>query len=111
MEILYKAFDGKIFTDEYECEKYEAINYTHMDIYGLTFLDKDDNEIVLGDDPFDDDIYGKAETVIIHNEAEADDLFWLAKECGWIEFEDIDSPGTWKRFVIDDYGVGVWEKQ
>jgi len=116
MTILYKAFDGTIFEDEYKCEEYEN-KLLHPHLENIEFFDKNnflyfinlDNE-----EAFSDDIYNDCWKVNIHNSDEFNDFIWLAKYCGWCEFyEYITKPGVWVRHEFSDSGhyfEGYWEK-
>lgn len=110
MEILYRADDGTIFTDQYECENYEN-TLNHENLYTIEFIDKD-NVLYLIDKNFitDEDVYDGAEAVVIHDKDELKDFQWLAEYCGWYEWYDITEPGTWKRIETEPYHEGKWVK-
>lgn len=110
MKTIYIADDGTTFDDYYECENYEE-SMKHPNLYHITFLDSIGKELNPDEFPkgvFDDLLYQKCEWVIVHDEKEVSDIQWLADYCGWSEFEDITSPGTWKR--EDAVWDGVWSK-
>lgn len=112
MTILYKAFDGMIFEDEYECEDYEN-KICHPLLEDIEFFDENNLSYFINlnnNDPFSDNIYNNCWKVIIHNSCEFNDFIWLAKYCGWCEFyEQITGPGIWERNE-DDFHNGYWKK-
>lgn len=112
MKILYEAFDGTIFKDRDECEKYENTEL-HPNLFTIKFLDENENPYYIRkENIYDDDVYQKAERVEINNENEYKDFAWLVEECGWCEFMDIKTPGLWERTIL--HGVlsdGIWEKR
>ena len=112
MTTLYKAFDGTIFENEWECETYEN-KLIHFHLKDISFYTIDNHEYFIEDD-FSDDIYNNCYKVIIHNSDEFNDFIWLAEYCGWCEFyEQITGPGTWVRHEFSDYYrrfEGYWKK-
>lgn len=107
MIILYKAFDGKIFENEYDCLNYENKQFhpylKNIECYTIN------NVKYSIDNINDDDVYFKAEKVIIHNDNEFNDFIWLAKYNGWCEFyELITKPGIWTRHE-DKMHNGYWK--
>ena len=108
MKVIYIADDGKQFDDPWECEAYEELR-KHPYIYGITFADHGEEYHIVYGNEFEDSIYNYADGILIHNERELVDLQWLADYCGWCEFQQIDSPGIWKRTQIG-FGDGKWEK-
>lgn len=100
MKIIFVADDGTWFDDEYECETYEIkIKLQHNDFDDIEFYDKDNNRIIISN-IFDDNIYNLTYKVIIKSEEQFNDFSFLCRYCGWLEMEDIDSPGIWE--YIDD---------
>lgn len=96
MKILYQSFDGTIFEDETECYCHE-MKQEHSHLKNIVFFNAENQEYKIEDDLFDDDIYQKAEKVIIHNGNELADFVWLIDETGWTEFYQITEVGTWIR--------------
>lgn len=97
MRILYIANDGTEFENEWDCEAYEEAQ-NHPEITNVVFYDKNNCPYKVGSDLFDDDIYNDCEKVLIHDEKEYEAFQWLARECGWCEFQNqIKSPGLWVR--------------
>lgn len=111
MKIIYEAFDGKQFDDEWDCYDYEFIQ-THQDLFNIVFYNKERK-------PYhytsanDDSIYGNCWAILIHNEDEFNALNDLAKDTGWCEFNKdegyITSPGLWYR-EEDELMNPIWKK-
>lgn len=111
MKTIYEADDGIIFDDYYECERYEE-SMKHPNLYYIVFMDSEGEKLDYSDfkyGVFDDLLYQKCEGVIVHDDRDVSDLQWLADYLGWSEFEDITSPGTWKR--KGSVCGGVWLKE
>ena len=81
MRILYESEDGLLFDDENDCYNYEA-SQKHCHLKTIAFFDEAGNQYSVENDIFNDEVYQKAETVIIHDTDELNDLLWLAEECG-----------------------------
>lgn len=107
---LYQAFDGKIFTDEIECENYENV-HLHVSLFNITFYNKQQLSYTLDKrNIYDDSIYNECEQIEIPKES-FEDFQWWVQECGWCEFEQITKPGKWKRTVTEEssiYNEGIW---
>ncbi len=112
MRIVYIADDGTQFDDEWECESYEKC-ITHQAMYGIQFFnnkDRDFYHITKGNE-FSDDIYQRADVVVVHSDEELKCLQWLTDYCGWLEFKMILSTGTWLREPDEFFnGLNVWKK-
>ena len=107
---FYIADDKTIFTDEFECKRYEEY-LKHPTMYDIVFYDRHGIDYQLNEtDPYDDYVYYSAETVILANEDQVQALQYLAKECGWFEFESLKEVGKWVRHE-DDIGNPVWIKE
>ena len=114
MRTIYIAEDGTEFNNVWDCEDYEAL-LSHQEIYNIAFFDEMSNKtFVKHGDEFNDDLYNYAEKIIVHNERELECLKWITDYCGWCEFEDITSPGTWIREVDEEvysyYKDSKWKK-
>lgn len=109
MKIIYEAFDGKQFYTREGCERYED-SFHLKDACKITFFDIKDNPYTIDPSlPDDEDIYDNAEKVIIHNENELKGFLTWAKDCGWCEFYDFDSPGIWIRHCGPSiFSDGYW---
>lgn len=108
MKIWYEAEDGTFFEYEDDCYRHE-VTLKHNHLHTIVFFNGEGKKYTIGDDIFDDDIYQKAEKVIIHTTEELVDFIWLSEECGWTEFSQITSVGEWirqERGWVDGY----WEK-
>lgn len=104
---FYVADDETVFTDKLKCEKYEEY-LKHSAMYDIVFRSKYGTDFQINEtDPYDDCTYQLAEGVILKNQDQVDALQFLAKECGWFEFKDLDSVGRWARFE-DDHRNPVW---
>ena len=108
MKIWYESEDGVFFDDEGKCYEHEQ-KQKHTHLNSIVFFDKEENKYTIGEDIFNDDIYQKAEKVIIHNEEEYNDFAWIADECGWAEFYLIKEPGEWIR--REELWDGRWERK
>lgn len=111
MEIIYKANDGTLFDNEFDCLAYEE-NRTYNYIYSVEFFNKFNNKyFVAKDNLFEDYNYEICEKVNIHNQDELLEFLKLAKYCGWCEFyEQIDAPGIWVRSEEENEFHGRWTK-
>lgn len=111
MKTIYIADDDTTFDDYYECENYEE-SMKHPNLYYITFMDSAGEELDhsdFKDGIFDDLLYQECQSLIVHDDREVSDIQWLADYCGWSEFEEITSPGLWKR--EDAFWDGVWKKE
>lgn len=110
MKTIYEADDGTVFDNRYECQDYTECR-KHCNLYSVTFLDSSGKSLRLDDQSiriFDNlpYVYQNCNEIVVHNEEEVVSVQWLADYYGWCcEFEQITSPGTWKR---ED---GVWKKE
>ena len=110
MRVIYEAYDGRQFDDEFECEDYEfSLNHPHL--FGIVLYDEDGKEYCFNRFYVsNEDNYFSCEKVIIHDDQELVDFHCLSTNCGWCEFsEQIDSPGTWVRYK-DKITNGIWKK-
>lgn len=97
MKIRYESEDGLLFDNEEDCYAYEA-KQKHCHLKTIAFFDRDNNQYSIEEeDIFNDDVYHKAEQVVIHDMDELNDFIWLAEECGWCEFTQLIRPGIWIR--------------
>ena len=109
MKIIYEAFDGKQFNDEWECETYEfnelILKRTGVKVYDKRgFLLKNMNL----NEEYDTD--GKEHRVIVHNQKDLEDIKKVARFTGL--YYDIDSTGVW-IYVEDSKDVfnSGWKKK
>lgn len=108
MKIWYESKDGIYFEDEDKCKAHEdKLNHPHLGT--IIFFNLEGKQYSIGDDIFDEDIYQKAEKVIIHNELELADFMWLVDETGWAEFNQIKEVGEWNRY--ENSWNGRWLKK
>lgn len=107
MKIWYEADDGTFFEDEDDCYMHEQ-TLKHQHLNTIIFFDKEGNKYTTESNFFNDDIYQRAERVIIHSIEELADFIWLVEETGWTEFTQIDSVGEWVRH--EKHLDGYWEK-
>lgn len=110
MKILYQSDDGLIFDSEFLCLAHEnALIYSSL--FSIVFYNKDNISYKIKEaNIYDDEVYEQCEKVVIHNNEELKDFIWLAKECGWCEFKQINSIGTWIR-KTNDFNRGFWVKE
>lgn len=113
MDILYRAYDGTIFDEEFDCMEYEEkINLRDKEINKIRFFNEENEEYHIEEYIFDDNIYYNCVKIIIENETQVEALSELAGYCGWCEFEQITSPGIWIRVPNDCFYryEGYWKK-
>ena len=114
MDILYRACDGTIFDEEFDCMVYEEkIKLREKEIDKIHFFDENNEEYFIKENPFDDDIYYNCVKILVENKTQVEVLSELAGYCGWCEFEQIPSPGFWVRQAPNDYSHrydGYWKK-
>lgn len=109
MKVWYESEDGIFFDNEDDCYKHEQ-KLEHNNLSTIVFFDKNNNMYSIGENIFDEDIYQKAEKVIIHNTQELADFWWLTIESGWCEFEQIKGVGEWIREDRGSYS-GIWRNK
>jgi len=102
MIYLYKADDGTIFEDEFECGKYEFDCF--MKTINIIVLDKNGNRL---NDIETDETYNKSYKVIISNEDDLNAILKIREFMG--TYLDIDSIGTW--VYNDNIDKWICEKQ
>lgn len=107
MIIKYESEDGLLFDNEEDCYIHEAIQ-KHCHLKTIAFFNKENELYTIGENILDDDIYQKAERIIIHNLEELADFLWLSVENGWCEFEQIKKVGEWTRRE-GNFLDGIWE--
>lgn len=80
MEIVYRAFDGKEFEEEEQCEAYERIKTTPKECMGFKLYDTDGSEVKLLDEEYrvNDDFY----YIITHNTEESATLYDILHDAG-----------------------------
>lgn len=116
MDILYRANDGTIFNEEWDCEQYEEkLILLQLGIDKIRFFDENGKEYLIKKEAiFDDNYYYDCVKIIVENEKQLKALQRLASYCGWCEFEEqITSPGIWIRQESNDYAhryEGYWKK-
>lgn len=112
MRAVFYANDGTEFEDRWDCEAYEDF-LEHPGLMRIVFQDEafEKYQIENYKDILDDSAYLNSWYVNVHNEEEVSDLQWLASAKGWCEWEQIMSPGTWKRIVIEETQEGKWVVQ
>ena len=111
MNIIYEAFDGKRFDNEFDCESYEFC-LQHLAVKTVTLYDEDGEEYKVTDyeSIFADAIYWDCYKINFPNQRAYEDFMALAGWCGWSEFNDcISSPGMWER-EEDRLGNPRWIK-
>ena len=107
MKIWYESEDGVFFDDEDDCYVHEQ-KQKHNHLNTIIFFDENDKQYTIGENIFDEEIYQKAEKIIIHSLEELADLLWLSVENGWCEFEQIKKIGTWIR-KENGFRDGIWK--
>lgn len=112
MRAVFYAKDGMEFDNRWDCEFYEEF-LNHPALKGIIFQDGafEEYQIENYKDILDDSTCRNSWYVIVHNEEEVSDLQWLALWYDWIEWEQITSPGMWKRTVVEETQEGKWVVQ
>lgn len=112
MRVIFYAKDGTEFEDRWDCEAYEDY-LDHPGLMKIVFQDSayEDCSFKEYKDIHEDYTYLNSWYVTVHNEQEVSDLQWLASSGGWCEWEQITSPGTWKRTVVEETQEGKWVVQ
>lgn len=110
MKVIYEAFDGCKFDDQWQCEDYENAQL-HLGLSTIDFYTSNNNKFLITyDNLTSENIYNNCEKVHIHNEEELKDFLWLAEYTGWCEWNQINSPGFWVRHQ-DSLCNGIWLKE
>lgn len=109
MKVIYEAFDGIRFDNDFDCEMYEAV-VQHPEIFSIIFYNSaGESYKVRHHAPFDDEVYQACEKINVTTNGAFECLKWITKYCGWSELEQITEEGIWERVDEDDSG-GVWKK-
>lgn len=93
MKIIYEAFDGKQFDDDYDCESYEFQKQI-LEKTGIRVFDRQRRKLPnlnFTGQYYDTD--GTEHRVVIHDEDDLRDMKEIQKFTGM--YCDIDSIGTW----------------
>lgn len=97
METVYRACDGRIFEDSYDCIVYEEqFRWPHLK--EVIIYDKNGNPLPENDNATDTS-YNESQRVVIPTEAACDDFMDMVNDRGFSAYITIDCPGTW---VYDD---------
>ena len=99
MEIIYRAFDGKEFKEEEQCEAYERIKTMPKEYMGFKLYDLDGYEVPVFDEEYrvEDDFY----YIVTHSEEEASALYDILHDAG------ISSPWDYRGLAVSyDFKAG-----
>lgn len=109
MKVIYEAFDGKQFDDEWDCEIYE-FHKTVLERTGVKVYDKRGHLLKNMNFNEEYDTYGAEHRVIVHNQKDLEDIKKVAKFTGL--YCDIDSTGVW-IYVEDSKNIfnSGWKKK
>jgi len=90
MKIVYIAYDGTEFSDQWECEDYEWRQLHSFD--DIIFYDGKGNPLT---DVLSEETYNNVAKVIVKTDEAVRILHDLADYTGFCCYESIDSVGTW----------------
>lgn len=93
MKIIYEAFDGTQFDNEFDCEDYEWKKNHKESLKDLRFYD-DHNKILK--DKLSEDTYSKVMTILVFSENGLQALKDIADYTGFSCYDVIDEIGIWK---------------
>ena len=93
MKIIYEAFDGTQFDNEFDCEDYEwKLNHKES-LKDLIFYDKD--EKVMTDSKLSEDVYSKVMKIEVLSNYGVQALKDIADYTGFCCYDVINSTGVW----------------
>ena len=92
MEIMYKAFDGTYFDNEFDCQEYEWKQKHRDGFRNLILYDKDENIL---EDIMSEETYGKTMHIEILSQEALQALQDLADYTGFCAYDDVDDIGDW----------------
>lgn len=93
MKIIYEAFDGKQFDDDYNCERYEFQKQV-LDKTGIKVFDRRRRKLPnLNFTGIHYETGGNEYRVVVHDEKDLSDLKKIQRFTGM--YYNIDSVGTW----------------
>ena len=92
MKIIYEAFDGTQFDDEFKCEDYEWRKEHNEMLKDLTFYDKDGKIL---EDKLSEETYNKVMIIDVYNINALQAIQDIANYTGFLCYDAINSTGFW----------------
>ena len=93
MKVIYEAFDGTQFDNEFSCEDYEwKLNHEKF-LKDLIFYDKDGK--VMTDSKLSEDVYSKVMKIEVLSDDGVQALKDIADYTGFLCYDVIDNIGVW----------------
>lgn len=100
MRVEYIADDGTRFDNEWDCMAHEDM-LNHPNLKFVSWI-LEDGTICGLDRCFDEDVYLNCIRIIVPSDEAAADVRWLAKHCGYCDYEAITSMGVWDYCMDTD---------
>lgn len=94
MKIIYEAFDGKQFDDEFECTDYEWKKEHNVSLKDLIFYDID-GKVMLGD-KLSEDVYSKVMKIEVLSNNAVQAIQDIANYTGFLCYDVIREVGIWE---------------
>ena len=94
MKIIYQAFDGTQFDNEFECEDYEWKKNHEESLKNLIFYDKD-GKVMLGN-KLSEDIYSKVMKIEALSNNAVQAIKDIANYTGFLCYSAIKEVGIWE---------------
>ena len=93
MKIIYEAFDGTQFDNEFECEDYEWKLNHEESLKDLIFYDKDGK--VMTDSKLSEDVYSKVMKIEVLSNYGVQALKDIADYTGFLCYDVVNEVGIW----------------
>ena len=93
MKIIYEAFDGTQFDNEFECEDYEWKLNHEESLKDLIFYDKDGK--VMTDSKLSEDVYSKVMKIVVLSNYGVQALKDIADYTGFLCYNVVNEVGIW----------------
>ena len=107
MEVIYKAFDGTCFDNEYDCEDYEWQKQHEEAFKDLIFYDKDEN--IISTSKLSEETYSKVMHIEIKSQEALQALHDISDYTGFLNYDDPEDVGDWVWY--DDGTDGYFKKK
>lgn len=105
MTVMYVAFDGKQFDDEWDCRDYEWRCAHEKFLDKIEFYDADGIRVF---DYFSGNAYNSVVEVVVKDKDLIPELLELVDYTGFCNYADITSEGVW---VWDDWNEAFIKKE
>ena len=93
MKVIYEAFDGTQFDNEFSCEDYEWKLNHEESLKDLIFYDKD--EKVMTDSKLSEDVYSKVMKIEVLSNYGVQALKDIADYTGFLCYDVVNEVGIW----------------